>query len=393
MRGLRIVALLFAIVAAAAIGSAAACGSSDDTAGDGGGGGEDGGGGGEDGGGGGEDGGGGNPVPASEMCNKVTDWFCGMLVKCFPGMQAGDCGKLLLLECADFTIDPAKVDYDEVKAGECFVKMNELACEGNPDEIPICKEAIIGKVAADGECSTDFDCVEGLMCDYEDVNSCGKCVAEVAENGDCSDAPCETGLYCDESDKCVPMPGLGDACDTGDGAVPCVEQGLFGGLWCKPDSEGATTGECTKKGAEGDSCESDEECAIFYLCDGGTCALKPRTGEACSFEKVEGEFSQGQYMNCLYLGFLGGEYCKEGATEGEGTCEPLPGKDGDCGGTDNPFLCAPDLWCSDMAQGGTCQDKGAEDDPCNPDFDGMDCMSGVCKGDGATGVCEGTECR
>ena len=123
-------------------------------------------------------------------------------------------------------------------------------------------------------------------------------------------------------------------------------------------------------------CTANDDCAFIYNCVSDKCALKPRTNEACSYT-VEQTFSQEQYTTCLYLFVVDGDWCKPGATEGEGTCTPVPKKDGDCG-KDNSLLCGKDLWCSNLLTGGTCGDKGGKDATCAASYNGQDCASGVC---------------
>lgn len=111
-------------------------------------------------------------------------------------------------------------------------------------------------------CFDHGHCDEGLYCSADGY----VCRPRATEGSGCEDADddvseaplCESGLACNDEERCEGPAGLGDS---------CIERGCERGLTC-----GTMDFECIEPLANGEPCIFGGECASLY-CDGmGECA-------------------------------------------------------------------------------------------------------------------------
>ena len=237
-------------------------------------------------------------------------------------------------------VEAGTITYDSDAAGECLDFFRGVTCRlsSTIDQEAFqaaCGDVFVGQVAEGGACIDDEECVDDGQCF---VAACGEacCVGEcvpgegpgggtVEIGGDCSEADCVSGAYCQNdfmtgTAVCAAVVASGGACEDFDA---CAQ-----GLWCAGfDFE--TPGTCSAPPDRGESCEG------FGLCDRADdycdpadqiCKAVKGPGETCMVDSNE----CAQYTTCL-----------------DGTCTAYPGDGGDCSVIQE---CLGDLDCSS----GTC---------------------------------------
>jgi hypothetical protein len=246
-------------------------------------------------------------------------------------------------------------------------------------------------------CGQDLECVSGLACDRSSGGACGTCQVEnlAGENQSCTQLDCQDGLECNPSKVCVKQPKEGEVCNLdnqGNAVVSCsTDAGLAVVLYCKPDSQGAATGKCTRQGLLDAACSDADPCHSIYQCVGSKCALLPRTGEPCTFDPQE---TWGVYKVCLFsVAVVASEYCRPGANPGAGQCQPLPQENEVCGTLPSSRLCSSGLYCTSPTGAGTCRPRQEAGATCQPTLFGADCQSFKCvdPGGGAPATCAAKE--
>jgi len=136
--------------------------------------------------------------------------------------------------------------------------------------IPTC--TIRGTLPASTGCATSVQCQSGdcLVVGSTDPTTelkCGTCEALATQGGDCTNALCDTGLYCDSATKkCTPKVTQGGSCTS---LTQCTT-----GLYC--DSQSKT---CLSPPAKGQPCTTT--CAAPYACVNSVCADRVGVGGAC----------------------------------------------------------------------------------------------------------------
>lgn len=128
----------------------------------------------------------------------------------------------------------------------------------------------------EGQPCDDYDapCPDGYFCDD------GLCAPPHPLGEDCwYGEPCEAGLYCDISDGCQPMPGVGGACDSN---IPCDD-----GLYC------GSSNTCVPEVGAGQECSPYYpvvECAAGLYCNDDVypyvCAALLGSGADCYEDEV-----------------------------------------------------------------------------------------------------------
>jgi hypothetical protein len=120
-------------------------------------------------------------------------------------------------------------------------------------------------------CGSSADCDGDLMC-----ASSGTCQPPAAAGVACDSPPrpCQPGMTC-VGGACTPRAGAGASCDPSESVACDSEQGLF----C---DEQTSTCQPTGVAQIGQSCGPRlAECYGGGVCDSGTCARAPSTGDAC----------------------------------------------------------------------------------------------------------------
>lgn len=137
--------------------------------------------------------------------------------------------------------------------------------------------------------------------------------------------PCATGLTClatDGGHLCFDPAGEGEACDAmGRTAPTCAGQGVR--TYCDAVSHLCTT---IRVVGSGEACGSSAVCNEASQCVNGTCAERPREGDACTSSGTEDPCFESHCVdgNCRAPG-LAGSSCDEGCAAG------LVCVDGRCG--------------------------------------------------------------
>jgi hypothetical protein len=221
-----------------------------------------------------------------------------------------------------------RIAYDGQKAKACVDDINGLSsCNRSvvraPGALPACQQALVGLVAAGGDCFFNEECVgdgtgpgtcqSASGCDSWRQCCPGTCLAAtptVPAGGDCGGGPtvrCATGTTCvylpgQSTTSCQPLVATaGASCAT----VACV-----GSLYCdpvtstcqRPAPEGGacnpalndtdcddprdrcdSTSVCLPRIAVGASCSADGTCVRWASCDTNlhTCVQLPGLGEPC----------------------------------------------------------------------------------------------------------------
>jgi hypothetical protein len=217
---------------------------------------------------------------------------------------------------AEAAYEAGKLAYDEALARACIDAFDALPCDGaaqSPDALDVCDDVITGTLAQGETCGFDRECVsdncvvpscteacctgtcgpelappdigqpctslcvEGAFC-----NTSGTCQALLPQGAACSEEVCTYGNYCKgltstTSGTCSPFPHLGEACETICAEVNAVCLGA----------------RCVEVGLLGDACSSDAQCAGFYVCTAGSCALMPTRGMPCTRTCSDESFCNG----------------------------------------------------------------------------------------------------
>jgi hypothetical protein len=171
---------------------------------------------------------------------------------------------------------------------------------------PSCTAALSGRVQTNVACYLAEECVSGDYCTSDWSLTCpGTCQPEVALSGNCSSAPCASGLTCEYSTGtgaylCKSAGGLGLEC-------PCEDK-----FWCDssaippvckaPQTSGAcstyTFGQCAAGyvcvgvgptgtclplvGGDGNCAASSQVCGLGYQCVSNFCVPVPPVNAPCN---------------------------------------------------------------------------------------------------------------
>lgn len=338
------------------------------------------------------------PAPTG-VDDQLAKAFCEHLEQCFPfdtsegllvllASRASDaeCERfvkrvILTPEGRDAGIASGALSVDPDKLAACLAAI-PTAC-GFDDPGTLCQEAIEGKVALGGDCSSSFECVGDAFCDKSTFGcAVGTCTARGAagaacDSSDaCSNAP--TRLECSyESWTCVPV-------EVVEGAAKGAECGEIHGadavrvVRCAGPSVCAQ-GRCQEVIAEGGVCTSDHSpCAKGTACmpnasgplpdggaDTGICREPPFSvteGAACNndWHGADPAFCD----PVLFLTCEGGKCVRIG--DGSEGARCLAGFDG-------PPLCNAGLFCDEGTA--TCRPPKANGATCEGDDE---CQSGYC---------------
>jgi hypothetical protein len=245
----------------------------------------------------------------------------------------------------------------------------------------------------------------------------GRCVALVAEGGDCNGAACEAGLVCLSN-------GIGLMCaELAEAGEDC-----FDFTWCVAPLACAADGSCTMNVASGEPCRTSANCPAGQRCgtmegefvpvchdtipEGGECTdtalcaegtfcgyevgtlvqrCLPRggPGEPCAAGCEPGLWCQrtsdtdpgicrirgGEGDGCTDYRGAHSAYCQPGMyCVANGTCQP-PGELGEPCSWNEVESCVDGFYCDRATD--RCAEPGGEGDTCNPVWTGTSCLSGL----------------
>jgi hypothetical protein len=223
------------------------------------------------------------------------------------------------------SIAKGRLEYDAVAAQTCFDAWATVfgsACNGNPivatnsaalaSSLETCKNVFRGRVAANGACARDTDCVDGLTCLGWTPSSDGTCATPPALSQACGE-------------------GLTDAALTLNITFPFGDHpGCAPGAYCNKI--------CLAQSNPGGSCSKDEQCAGGKLCHAGTCGDVGDSDQNGSC-KTNDDCKTGLYCQAPGLGQLGtclpkqadGATCTSSVSSCKGRCDrPDGGATGTC---------------------------------------------------------------
>jgi hypothetical protein len=229
--------------------------------------------------------------------------------------------------CLDYQLDPGllqlvadvgwgRVGYDSAAARTCVEQLRALSCdvlEADIDALEATCKAVFGaKVPESGECFLSAECLGDLECDFSgcDQTCCpGVCMPPVPRapiGADCSTTQCVKGAYCEQTDTaqtCAAQVDNGAPCSSqdackdgarcdqdssgdcyilsreGETCNPTLSSGgcLSPTNWCDPAQS-----KCVRLPGAGQPCAGDNgTCLPFATCNGTSCVVRPRDGEAC----------------------------------------------------------------------------------------------------------------
>lgn len=254
--------------------------------------------------------------------------YCDYLVRCNAMPDLATCTRVVgpdenIIQALNSTLY-GNLAFDDAGAEACIAAVKDATCDtsgGFAKAIrDVCTSAFTNKGKAETPCFVDLECEDGLECDLDPActDACcpGKCSASqtgVPVGGDCTTAPCVVDAFCDRMGDMPTDPGTckargeasancgaaneckeGLTCDTG-GSRTCFQQSRTGEQ-CNPDLENnpclnaneycdAATSKCVALPKPGQPCVASgprmNQCAVYAVCNMGTCQKKPDVGEAC----------------------------------------------------------------------------------------------------------------
>ncbi|MGE3669079.1 MAG: DNRLRE domain-containing protein [Polyangiaceae bacterium] len=197
-------------------------------------------------------------------------------------------------------------------------------------------------------------------------------------------SPCNSTSQCNGSDQCVE----GVCCNTSCGGTcqSCLASkstsatGTCGNIDSRTDPDNECTHTCNGAGACGTGCNNDTDCASTHWCSGNVCTLKGAVGDTCS---ANNQCANGQCVDqrcCSTSSCPTCQACRANITVGsDGTCANI-----------DPFT-DPFNECSPgSCNGGACTTSCTSDSQCNADHYCSSSSGGTCQPDKAAGsVCSG----
>jgi len=215
------------------------------------------------------------PLTQTEFCNKYAQNVCaGVVPACL--VTAPSCTAGQLAECTELARINAGRDFNPANAEACLNKVNSTFSKLKQGSVALsaadiqaknqaCADVYRGTVLANGPCTTDAACLDGLICDAA-KGFCGTSKL-VAQGAGCANVgeTCPPGSFCSNITGvwlCLGKAGLGGACNA---ANPCLEN-----LRC-------AAGTCIVQLGIGEVCTVDQDCDTG-LCEpyAGKCAQDVR---------------------------------------------------------------------------------------------------------------------
>lgn len=260
------------------------------------------------------------------------------------------------------------------------------------------KLASAAPCSADGACGSGH-CVDGVCCDSTCAGSCEACSAALTGglSGTCLPIPagqdpkdgcdvdpgyprsCGADGTCDGNGACASVAPAGTVC----GDAVCADDSVSGQLCDGSGSCITSTLPCSPYHCNGDacgnSCRTDEDCAVG-LCAGGMCTTQKPPGEPCT---LASDCRDGRCVD---------GFCCDSACDGACQACGEPGMEGQCtvvSGTPRPghAECSGDR----ALCGGTCDGTKPQ---CQYPPSGKLCEQACVAGQGMVGSCDGQgSCR
>lgn len=218
---------------------------------------------------------------------------------------------------AKFIADRFDTCVDALEDGECVLA-------GAPE----CDTFFEGRQPAGEACMFSFECAPESFCTAQQPGSCGSCEPRAAANADCSNAACNPGHVCAETEAgriCVST-AAEEGSECGTGATGFCR----GNLRCVGDRTGGAT--CQRPADMGEDCDPEEATAPLCDVDAGLACVNKKC-VARNFNDVGGT-CDGNANACNINGFCNG-----------GECSSLPGDGSPCA---PGSLCAPGHFCNGM---------------------------------------------
>ncbi len=212
--------------------------------------------------------------------------------------------------CEQLVVSPG-ARFVRAEVDKCNAALEKAPCFEPPP--PECR--IGGSLKAGEPCAFGAQCGPGLLCGLAPEQTCGKCVATLAEGERCGedDRSCAEGLVCNfTAHKCITPQAAGSPCNDN---MECRRP-----LFC--DFKGGPSGTCAAPRKAGEACTA-LECDVTLRCDGGKCVPRdPPQGPGGNCADP---------LDCLDYACV------------HGVCGTPLGKGAKCGEETAP--CAPSLVC------------------------------------------------
>lgn len=349
---------------------------------------------------------GGGPITVDTVALEYGKAFCAQMVACAaPGNEdmslfamfaeaAPDaCAEVASrIVPAHFNEDLAagRVVMDGAKLRTCFDTVSNT-CGADPNNVPVCREALVGTVQTGGSCVDELVCAGDAFCNRDGDWKCpGTCQPRVARGEACTSyeecSQLAGPTECDyENDVCKAVPGpvaVAAGAECGwlmvDGSY--VQHTCPSGHSCAYGEEGKSI--CAPVIPNGSSCEGIGDCVFGSVCqnrgDGPKChpvGMAMTAGAACN---EQGEAAEPIVICNRLLGL----YCKDGA------CVATDGKNGSVCDEENYLNCNAGLFC-DSEDSMTCKQLKPDNSACGYDYE---CQSDYCGEEGkcAAPMCGGT---
>ena len=201
------------------------------------------------------------PLTPTEFCNKEAREICAAVspaclipvTGCTPGLLAKCSADAQTQANSGLDFIPPNAEACLTKVNATYGKLNQgavaLAASDFQAMNEVCNNVYRGTTLANGPCSSDAVCLNGLICDKL---HCGTALM-VAQGAGCANTgeTCPQGFYCGDSAGvllCVTKAGPGGTCTD----VPCSEN-----LRC-------SGGVCATQLGIGEDCAVDQDCSSGF---------------------------------------------------------------------------------------------------------------------------------
>lgn len=207
-----------------------------------------------------------NSIEQEDFCTEYAKAACETEVKCCTtkSIDPASCESGFKTFCERnliSAVEAKKSTYNASEAAECvsFIRSQQDECKEAEDTDGSCNAAFVGTIPEGGDCKDFFTaCAKGLSCFLRVTGevTTGTCVKPAGEGQSCANAPCDDNLSC-VNDTCKREVAIGGDCSE----AQCVP-----GAYCD-----FQTDKCMARKDTGAACGRGSECKSFQ-CTNGTCA-------------------------------------------------------------------------------------------------------------------------